>query len=148
MSKSTESTEDIKYKTYIDERASLNTAEKESSQFFDKSVLTLAAGALGLSLTFIDKIAKTPKESTFPFLYLAWIFFCASLLSTLISLLTSQHACRKQREILEKDYFEEQSVNTCNLQAKVTSFLNWVSIILFILGIVGLIIFSILNVPK
>jgi hypothetical protein len=140
--------EEAKYKTFIDERASLDNTQKESSQYFDKSILTLAAGALGLSLTFIDKIAKTPQGYTYPFLYWSWIFFCGSLLSTLSSLLTSQHACRKQIEILEKTYFGEQGVNTCNFLAKITSFLNWLSIILFILGIIGLVIFSILNFPK
>lgn len=149
MSKSHESTEDIKYKTYLDERASLTAAKKESSQYFDKSILTLASGALGLSIAFITKIAPTPKESTLGFLYCSWIILCASLLSTLVSFLTSQHACQKQIAILENSYFGTQKkTDDRNPLGRVTVFLNWSSIILFILGIVFLIVFSILNVKK
>lgn len=39
----------------------------------------------------------------------AWAGFLTSLLFTLISFLTSQSACSKQREILEAEYFENHS---------------------------------------
>lgn len=149
MPKSKESTEEIKYKTYLDERKSLMDAKKESSQYFDKSILTLASGALGLSLAFITRIAPTPKESTIAFLCWSWIFLCASMLSTLISFLTSQHACQKQIEILESSYFETQGkTQDRNLLGTITVILNWSSIVLFILGIAFLIVFSVVNIKK
>jgi hypothetical protein len=149
MSKSKESSEDIKHNTYLEERTSLMDAKKESSQYFDKSILTLASGALGLSLTFITKIAPTPKESTVAFLYWAWIFFCASMLSTLVSFLTSQHACQKQIAILESSYFGIQGkTQDRNLLGTITVILNWSSVVLFILGIIFLVAFSVLNIKK
>jgi hypothetical protein len=136
--------EETKYQTYINERNSLITAEKESSQYFDKAILTLAAGALGLSLTFIDKIAPSPKGCTLYLLSVAWIFFCASMLSTLISFLTSQSACRKQREILENEFFSKTKAIK-NTTSKITNILNWIAIILFILGAAFLVAFSLVN---
>jgi len=47
------SNNNLKYKTYLDERKLLVNAKLEESKLLDKSILTLAASALGLSLTFI-----------------------------------------------------------------------------------------------
>jgi len=139
--------EDIKYQTYINERNSLVTAQKESSQYFDKSILTLAAGALGLSLTFIDKIAPRPiVECSKYLLCTAWIFFCLSILSTLISSLTSQAACRRQIEIVENIFFNKVDTNSKNFLAQMTNVLNWISITLFVSGVFFLIIFTIINI--
>lgn len=143
-------TEEIKYQTYINERSSLISAERESSQYFDKAILTLAAGALGLSLTFIDKIVPHPNPSTLCLLIIAWIFFCASVLSTLISFITSQFACRKQINILEKEFFGNNSdkKDECNILGGVTAFLNIASISLFVLGVIFLIFFSAKNIDQ
>jgi hypothetical protein len=138
--------QETKYQTYLDERHSLTAAEKESSLHFDKSILTLAAGALGLSLTFIDKIAPHPAECTLYLLGLAWIFFSLSVLSSLISSLTSQAACRRQIKIVEKIYFDNAAPNSeKNLPAQITNILNWVSIGLFMLGVFFLVVFTIAN---
>jgi hypothetical protein len=144
MTDSERKLEETKYQTYINERNSLIAAEKESSQYFDKAILTLAAGALGLSLTFIDRIAPSPKGCTLYLLGVAWILFCASMLSTLISFLTSQLACRKQREILQ-DEFYSKTEPTKNTASKITNILNWIAIILFILGVAFLVTFSVVN---
>jgi len=144
MADSDNKQENIKYQTYINERNTLITAEKESSQYFDKAILTLAAGALGLSLTFIDKIAPSPKGCTVYILGVAWFFFCTSMLSTLISFLTSQSACRKQREILENEFFNKDRPKQ-NTAATITNVLNWIAIVLFILGVLFLITFSFIN---
>ena len=42
---------------YHKERKVLIDGEWEAARSFDKAMLTLSAGALGLSITFIDKIA-------------------------------------------------------------------------------------------
>ena len=74
---------DIEYKTYLDERRLLIEAEQKGAQQFDKAILTLTAGALAISLTFIKNIAPHPKAWTIIFLALAWFTFIVSLLSTL-----------------------------------------------------------------
>jgi len=52
--------EDENYQVYLDERKMLIYAERETAQQFDKAVLTLAAGALALSITFIKHIGLPP----------------------------------------------------------------------------------------
>lgn len=136
-----------KYQVYLDERKQLIDAERETAQQFDKAILTLAAGALALSITFITQIAPHPKSQSIYFLIVAWILFSFSILSTLISFLISQAACRRQREILDQDISEKEH-KIKNNAADWTNRLNYLSIAFFILGIVFLIIFSAFNLPK
>ncbi|MDD5014531.1 MAG: hypothetical protein PHW73_05450 [Atribacterota bacterium] len=50
------SNENLNYKIYLEERKLLVDASRESAQSFDKTMLVLASGAFGLSLTFIRQI--------------------------------------------------------------------------------------------
>ena len=135
------------YQVYLEERKQLIDAERGTAQQFDKAILTLAAGALALSITFIKQIAPHPKSQSIYFLIAAWVLFCLSLLSTLISFLTSQGACRRQREILDSDIIGKNHDNK-NSSAIWTNRLNYLSITFFIFGVIFLIIFSIFNIPK
>lgn len=132
------------YQVYLEERKQLISAERETAQQFDKAILTLAAGALALSITFINQIAPQPKPNSIYWLIIAWSFFCLSLLSTLISFLTSQVACRKQRDILD-DKVSGKENNKNNKAASWTNRLNYFSIAFFILGVISLIVFSAIN---
>lgn len=132
------------YQIYLEERKQLVAAERDTAQQFDKAILTLAAGALALSITFINQIAPNPKPHSVYFLIGAWILFCSSLLSTLISFLTSQVACRKQRDILD-DKLSSKENNKSNKAASWTNRLNYFSIAFFILGVVSLIVSSAIN---
>jgi hypothetical protein len=148
----TESNEknDLKYQVYLEERKSLVDAEREQSRLFDKAILTLAGGAFGLSLTFIKEIISSNKPVQIYWLILAWICFCSSMLSTLISFLTSQSACSTQRDILEATYLgnhaeQDGKSERMNSAAIWTKRLNVFSILTFIVGAVFLSIFSIVN---
>jgi len=143
--------EEQKYQVYLEERKSLIEQKIEGATSFDKSILTLSSGALGLSLLFIEKIAPEIKPGTTCLLVLAWVFFGLSILSTLISFLTSQSACDKQVEILEALFCEDAGDKSkCgqNKYAYVTQLLNYGSIAIFIIGVIFLIVFSSINVSK
>lgn len=136
------------YKVYLEERKQLIASERDTAQQFDKAILTLAAGALALSITFINQIAPQPKPYSIYWLIIAWSFFCLSLLSTLISFLTSQAACRKQRAILDEEISKNSKKNNNteeNNAALWTDKLNKLSIAFFILGVMLLVVFSAMN---
>src|ERR1044071_5676495 len=80
--------DDTRYQVYLDENRSLVSGEETSADHLDKNILTLAAGAIAISLVFLEKIAPNPQPSTLVFLCLAWVSLIGSLLSTLISFLT------------------------------------------------------------
>lgn len=158
--------DDTNYQTYIDERKILVEAEQKSSDEFDKGILTLSSGALGLSLVFLEKIAPSPAVETLPYLTLAWTFLILSVLSVLASFRTSVHAYQDQRSILEADFFGSGAPEITtppivasllnplfrksdwhyNKWTRLTMFLNWCSIFTFILGTCFLAWFSFQNV--
>lgn len=138
-----------KYEVYLEERKSLIEAERIGYQQFDKAILTLAAGALVLSITFIRYIAPTPVPNK-PFLIIfSWGFLLASILSTLISFVTSQRGCRKQRKILEEYFFSEAKPEASkNPFYTATAVFNIASLFCFTIGVVFLAIFASVNLPR
>jgi len=131
----------------FEERKSLLNALLDQSRSFDKYVLTLAGGALGLSLVFIQQIAPQPSAETIGFLVGAWSAFGASILMTLISFLFSQKACEKQIEILNGLLNRSLDPDRLppNLYRTVTSLLNWISMATFVAGVASLSTFAIRN---
>jgi len=139
--------EKLDYETYLKERSILIDAEREGARSFDKFILTLSAGSFGLSLTFITQIASDFNRWTIWLLAVAWFSFVVSILSTLVSFLTSQASCRRQRDILDKMLKENIALDQeINKPAQWTKWLNIVSIVCFVIGAIFLIIFSIINV--
>ena len=138
----------INYQVYIDERKALVEGEQASADQFDKHILTLAASAFGISLVFLEKIAPKPDPQSLIFLYIAWSALVVSMLFTLSSFLTSIHAHRCQRKILEHEFFSPEKKAMRNKWATWTSRLNWLSILAFIIGVGMLAWFSIKNVKS
>jgi hypothetical protein len=146
MSKKPTKEDQINYQVYIDERKTLVEGEQASADQFDKHILTLAASAFGISIVFLEKIAPKPDPKTLIFLYIAWSSLVISMLLTLSSFLTSQHAHCRQRKILEEEFFPTGKTIGKNQWAIWTQRLNWFSVAAFIIGISMLAWFSIKNV--
>jgi hypothetical protein len=139
---------DREYQIYLDERKSLIETIRDSVHQLDKSILTLSAGALAISITFLKDIAPMPIKESLRNLYWAWGLFTVSMLSTLLSFFASQKACRKQIEILEDIYIDKKEGNEKNIWAIITNAFNCISITLFILGTIFLISFTIQNLER
>src|SRR6266852_6589366 len=91
-------------KEFFEQRKLLIDLQHQSSQSFDKTIVTLAGGALGLSLTFIRQTVPEAMPGTTVFLALAWLFLILSLLATLFSHFTSQLGMIKACAELEIAY--------------------------------------------
>lgn len=78
----------------------LNKAYIESSSQFDKQILYIASGALGISLAFIKDIVKLDVATNKVLLLLAWIFFGAVILLCILSHYTSLKAINYRIENL------------------------------------------------
>ena len=136
--------------TYHSTRQAYNEAELEMSGRYDKWVLTLSGGALGLSITFIEKIAKNPTADTLFWLKISWVCLVLSLLSALLSLVTSQSAIRENRQELDLAHSENRAPQFAFPRwfTWITNILNWGSLLLFIAGVAFLCIFSFKNIDK
>lgn len=136
--------QDPKRTEYLEERKLLVEAEREAAQSFDKFMVTLSAGAFGLSIAFVRELVPSPR-----FLWLlhsAWGAFGLSLCFIVASFLISQSALRRQRDILDESYRDDEAARSeRNLPAVITGVLNWLSIALFGCGVAALISFAMIN---
>lgn len=140
-----------KYDVYLEERKLLIDAEREGARTFDKAILTLSAGALALSITFLEKVVPISKATTRWPLTASWIAFGVSIFLILFSFLTSQWACIKQREILDSEWLDvpkQQKQNQKNRWTTATTVLNITSIFAFAAGITFFCYFTTANLPK
>ena len=134
---------------YLRHRELLVTGDLQQSLAYDKHILTLASGALGLTRLFVDKIAQKPVCWTFLLLIITWVSFAFSILSTLISYKTSQRAYRENCDNWDK--FEAgktaaDEVSDSSSWSKATSILNVLSMCLFVVGMFSFIIFASCNI--
>lgn len=83
------------------EREWLRQADHTASRDFDKAVMTLAAGALAVSIAFVHDVAPSPIHTSW--LGVAWGLFSLSLVLILLSFLMSQHALRREMQVLAGD---------------------------------------------
>lgn len=137
-----------KFKELVD--SSVVTSRSESEKF-DKGVLTLSSIFLGFTLTFVDKIVPLHAAWYKWMLFMSWISFFASIISILVGLLVNQ---KSMLQIINnaRKYLIERNANYSNFAHnklnRVADRLNFVSLILFVLGAGAFILFVILNVTR
>lgn len=145
-------------KEYIDERESLIELEWRGGDSFVKTMPTLSAGALGLSLAFLEKLAPKPQLYTLAYIRGTWIAFALSLGLILAGHLASQRSMQKQRDIIDEDWTRQANANpdsnaeppagnpaANNVWSPITFWLNVLSLVAFMLGTILLAVFSWLN---
>ena len=118
-----------------EERKLLIDAKREAARSFDQTMIMLSAGALGLSLTFIQQLPTKPAQWR-AVLSAAWISFGIALASILVSFLFFQYA------IDARIRSHEARAKAWDKGARLA---NWLSVLVFTLGVVGLLIFSVKN---
>ena len=114
-------------------------AHHGASQDFDKALMTLAGGALGVSLAFIHDVAPHPQHKGW--VAVSWTLLAASLLLILTSFLTSQEALLSA--ITRSDRGEANPHK--QRFARATVALNWLSGAAFIVGVACLVRFALYN---
>lgn len=133
---------------YAQYRQHLLEGRRLSFQQFDKAVLTLSGGGLGLSLTFIDRVVPLSTATHKWILALAWGLFAVSVMSTLISFITSQFAFDREL-MLSEDYYmhdNEEALTQLNRPATLTKAINVISAASFLLAVMCLVYFVSINV--
>jgi len=120
-------------------RSDLIEAEKQAQEDYDKTILTLSSGALGISIAFIKNIVGEGPIVAPGFLYWAWICWGASMASILVSFYTSHLALRREiRNLSEGKTIEDTPGGIFD---KITAILNPLSGVLLIVGIILIALF-------
>lgn len=124
--------------TYLEQ---LNKAYIESSSQFDKQILFIASGALGISLAFIKDIVKLDIATSKNLLLLSWIFFGAVILICILSHYTSLKAINFKIENLY-----QKKDKTSKLFDFFTKLFNILMIVFLATGLILLFVFIGINI--
>ena len=122
----------------------LIAADQKASEAYDKTIMTLSGGALGLSVTFLKNIIGDSKRVSVYRLEASWICLTLSLLSILASMLFSQWALRNAVKQVDTGTIGKGRAG--GYLSFSTAFLNVVSGLLCVAGIMLLAWFSLANI--
>jgi hypothetical protein len=121
---------------------------QSSSDEYDKSILTLSSGGLGLSLAFIKDIVPLREAVVVWLLYCSWAAFTLSILLTVFSFRIGILAQERHLENLRGYYLEnnEQCYNKKDWTVRTLEFLAWAAGALFGAAVIMTIAFVWTNV--
>jgi len=133
---------------YLKERKLLIDAQQQSYQQFDKAILTLSSGWLGVSIVFLRDVLLLEQITNYCFLIGSWILFTITITCTLISFLTSRYAYDEQLELITRYFLNKDSdaLAKKNRFAQITEGLNVSAAVFFILAVVSTIMFVSINI--
>jgi hypothetical protein len=115
-------------------RTLLLKLEEKSQSTFDKTLVTLAGGALGVSLAFVKDLLGGYLPVAPAYLLTAWLLWTVSLASTLTSHYTSAGALRRAIRSLDRGEMAGPSNNWAD---KLTGLLNATALLSFLAGLVA-----------
>lgn len=123
----------------------LVAAEQKSQDEFDKAVLSLSGGALGISFAFLKDIVGTQPLIQPAFLLVAWTTWGLSILAVLASYYLSHLALR--RTIAQVDDQSIYRTKPGGMFALFTAILNAAGAMLFVVGVCCITYFAGVNLP-
>jgi quinol-cytochrome oxidoreductase complex cytochrome b subunit len=126
-----------------DYKAELIKVLEKSQEGFEKQLSYISAGALGLSMIFIEKVVKNINHANFKWLLAgSWFLLGLTLTANLISHLISARNMYKTLEDIENDKYEPEKVRrrTNNINK-----LNYATVVSLLFGILFLILFVTIN---
>ena len=106
---------------------------------YDKLIVTLAGGALGLSVVFVKDILKQNPIYSNYFLTLSWILFVLSLTSVLCALLFGIAANKKAITQVDEDKIYNETPG--GIFSKITDWLHYSGTFFLIVALIFLLIF-------
>ncbi|MEY2510599.1 MAG: hypothetical protein QOE26_1362 [Verrucomicrobiota bacterium] len=122
----------------LDYRRTLQAAEDASHTDYDKAVLTLSGGALGITFAFFKEIAARLGTGRPVWLIAAWIAWCTSLAAILVSFYTAGKANRKAIQQVDQNTVPDKPGGGWD---RATRRLNFIGGACFLLGAIFAICF-------
>lgn len=126
-------------------RDRINDAINDSQSDFEKNLVYLSAGALTLSMGFIEKIIPISESTAKSLIVISWILLAATLLLNLATHLISVRNSTKSREEMDAEMEFETLIQKISCRNKIMTVLNWVTYVLFSIGVILTVIFCSIN---
>jgi hypothetical protein len=121
-------------------RQHLVLAEQKAQDDYDKSIMSLSGGALGVSFAFIEKFVDRNHIVSVCMLQWSWIAWGLSLAAVIMSFWCSRRALR--RAINEFDHNAPAQQTPGGIMSHLTEIFNILSGILFVAGVILMAIFA------
>jgi hypothetical protein len=118
---------------------------QSSTDSFDKSMLTVSSGALGVSLAFIKEIVPLPQASWLPVLQASWVAFAVCIAATVISFRVSRANLKTHERFVRKVHAERKQ-GLSNRKTKLLNFCTEAATYFFLVGLAATVLFVIKNV--
>jgi hypothetical protein len=121
-----------------------------SSDDFDKNLLAVSSGALGVSLAFIKDIVPLDRAVWLSALYASWICFALCLVITIFSFRFAIAAQRKFIVFLREYYIDrkEEALNKKSWYSKAVTCCTYSASLAFLVGLVCTLAFCCVNVKR
>lgn len=129
-------------------RQSFYETINQSEADFEKKITYISAGALAISVTFIDKIVDLSSAQFFWVIIIAWILLAATLSLNLISILTSRYLTMKSVKEFDSNTLDSVFRKNITKRNKKISNLDLISLLTLLLGIFLIIVFCSLNLDN
>lgn len=130
----------------LDFRGRLDDLRINQHTTFDKTLVTLSTGGIGLSVLLFQWIAERQDLVGVSIMVTSWIVLLVGLLCNLASYLTSAEDVRNEISRIDEEISSGEAVEDAgNLFRSVTKFLNWIALACFTLGTASLLTFAYLN---
>jgi hypothetical protein len=127
-------------------RKLLIEAERKSQEDYDKTVLSLSGGALGISFIFIKDITGPGPVTSAWLLLVAWLFWATSSIAILISYYTSSQLLRDYIARCDDGTIYEN--RTPGKYFTITKALNVLGATTFMAGVLAMAVFVFNNLNK
>jgi hypothetical protein len=148
-------------KRFDADRVELDKNRLDAISKYDKYMITLSSGALGLSILYMEKVAHDPRPETFTLLELSWFLFACTLVAMILSFLLSQFSWKRALEIHDLRHCERKNWTPrrelakryakegweINPLDKYIEYINIGSLFAFTAGVISFILFACANLP-
>jgi hypothetical protein len=140
-------TEPLSRDIYLQERNFALAVARDQTKFIDQAVLTLAGGALGVSLTFLENFVAATGAKQPGVLLTAWGMLTLSIVGVLVSMHMSQWSIDKHIQNLDENQVSGAPTVFKNPFVGATEVLNFGASALLIGGLGFLCWFAYANQP-
>ncbi|MDX1773487.1 hypothetical protein [Oceanihabitans sediminis] len=126
-------------------RLSVLEQKSKSDDDFEKYITFIASGALGLTITFIDKISPLKESIVIWVIALGWVLLAFTLFINLLSHFLSSKYNEQTIQDIDDEIEYDNLIDRIDNRNRIISRLNLSSIILLGLGIISILIYTIVN---
>ncbi len=129
-------------------RAEFYSSIDKSENDLERKITYISAGALALSITFMEKIVDLTSAEHFYLLIIGWILLALTLAVNLISTLTSRKLTMKSLKDFDDEIEESELIKNIAKRNNLISNLDLASLISLLIGIFFVVTFCSVNLEN